>query len=200
MGSWHEEAGFPKRSVSERFGWSSSTGASTTPSGRRSARSRRRSGVRPETSPEVGAAGGGRFGPSRAGVTSDERARIKDLERRTASFAEPTRFFARRPRISHRRSSTADRSDGGVHRRRTERSTGSSRSAKCCRSPRRRTTNRKPDRRILRGFRARSVRDARLREEIERVWKENRSVYGARKVWRQLNARASVWLGAPWSA
>ena len=32
----------------------------------------------------------------------------------------------------------------------------------------------------------RLVRDARLREEIERVWKENRSVYGARKVWLQL--------------
>ncbi len=33
---------------------------------------------------------------------------------------------------------------------------------------------------------ARCVRDAALREQIERVWKENRSVYGARKVWRQL--------------
>ena len=32
----------------------------------------------------------------------------------------------------------------------------------------------------------RLVRDADLRVEIERVWKENRSVYGARKVWLQL--------------
>ena len=32
----------------------------------------------------------------------------------------------------------------------------------------------------------RQVRDAELREETERVWKENRSVYGARKVWLQL--------------
>ncbi len=32
----------------------------------------------------------------------------------------------------------------------------------------------------------RLVRDEELREEIERVWKENRSVYGARKVWLQL--------------
>jgi len=32
----------------------------------------------------------------------------------------------------------------------------------------------------------RSVRDAELRVEIERVWKENFGVYGARKVWRQL--------------
>ena len=33
---------------------------------------------------------------------------------------------------------------------------------------------------------ARARRDAVLCEEIERVWKENRQVYGARKVWRQL--------------
>ncbi len=32
----------------------------------------------------------------------------------------------------------------------------------------------------------RSVRDAELREEIERVYQENFGVYGARKVWRQL--------------
>lgn len=32
----------------------------------------------------------------------------------------------------------------------------------------------------------RAVRDAELREQIERVWKENFGVYGARKVWRQL--------------
>jgi transposase InsO family protein len=32
----------------------------------------------------------------------------------------------------------------------------------------------------------RAVRDAALREEIERVWKKNFGVYGARKVWRQL--------------
>jgi putative transposase len=32
----------------------------------------------------------------------------------------------------------------------------------------------------------RLVRDAEMRGEIERVWKENRAVYGARKVWLQL--------------
>jgi putative transposase len=32
----------------------------------------------------------------------------------------------------------------------------------------------------------RVVRDAELREHIERVWKEHFGVYGARKVWRQL--------------
>jgi putative transposase len=33
----------------------------------------------------------------------------------------------------------------------------------------------------------RAVRDVALCEQIERVWKENKSVYGAHKVWRQLN-------------
>jgi transposase InsO family protein len=33
---------------------------------------------------------------------------------------------------------------------------------------------------------ARAIRDAELCEQIERVWKENFAVYGARKVWRQL--------------
>ena len=34
---------------------------------------------------------------------------------------------------------------------------------------------------------ARTQRDARLRPEIERVWRANRRVYGAKKVWKQLN-------------
>ncbi len=34
---------------------------------------------------------------------------------------------------------------------------------------------------------ARMVNDEALRPEIERVWRENRRVYGAKKVWRQLN-------------
>jgi len=34
---------------------------------------------------------------------------------------------------------------------------------------------------------ARSVRDAALKAEISRVWKENREVYGADKVWLELN-------------
>jgi transposase InsO family protein len=33
---------------------------------------------------------------------------------------------------------------------------------------------------------ARTQRDARLREEITRVWRANGRVYGVRKVWRQL--------------
>ena len=34
---------------------------------------------------------------------------------------------------------------------------------------------------------ARAHRDAFLCDEVRRVWEENRMVYGARKVWHQLN-------------
>lgn len=37
---------------------------------------------------------------------------------------------------------------------------------------------------------ARWRRDAALRPEIERVWRKNRRVYGARNVWRQLGREA----------
>lgn len=53
----------------------------------------------------------------RPGLTSEDRDRIKHSSERTVSFAGPTRFFARRRLFSLRRSSTAGRSDGVVHRR-----------------------------------------------------------------------------------
>ncbi len=37
---------------------------------------------------------------------------------------------------------------------------------------------------------ARTQRDAQLRPEIERVWRANRRVYGAKKVWKELNREA----------
>ena len=36
------------------------------------------------------------------------------------------------------------------------------------------------------------MRDAAKRTEIERVWKEDRSVYGVRKVWLQLKREGSA--------
>jgi putative transposase len=44
---------------------------------------------------------------------------------------------------------------------------------------------------------AREQRDERLCADIQRVWKENRRVYGVRKVWRQLQ-RESVEVAARW--
>jgi putative transposase len=39
---------------------------------------------------------------------------------------------------------------------------------------------------------ARAVRDARLKDEITRVWKENYEVYGADKVWLELNRQGTA--------
>ena len=47
---------------------------------------------------------------------------------------------------------------------------------------------------------ARTQRDAVLRSEIHRVWDANFQVYGARKVWRQLNREGIEVPGVPWSA
>jgi hypothetical protein len=47
---------------------------------------------------------------------------------------------------------------------------------------------------------ARAKRDMALKPEIERVFAENFEVYGARKVWRQLNRRTFRWHVAPSSA
>jgi len=47
---------------------------------------------------------------------------------------------------------------------------------------------------------ARAVRDEKLKVEIHRVWDENFAVYGAEKVWKQLNREASPPPGALWLA
>ena len=63
---------------------------------------------------------------------------------------------------------------------------GSSRSARCCRSPH-------IAQRIDASKRsARAQRDAELKIEVQRVFAENFGVYGARKVWRQLRVRQEL--------
>ena len=47
-----------------------------------------------------------RYGGRRPGVTTDERQRVKELERENRELSARTRSCARRRRISHRRSST----------------------------------------------------------------------------------------------
>jgi putative transposase len=46
---------------------------------------------------------------------------------------------------------------------------------------------------------ARARRDAVLKIEVRRVFKENFGVYGARKVWRQLRRERFDVAAAPWS-
>ena len=63
---------------------------------------------------------------------------------------------------------------------------GSSRSAKCCRSPRRPITLMLPSSADPAKRSARAKRDAALKPEVRRVFDDNFQVYGVRKVWRQL--------------
>ena len=63
---------------------------------------------------------------------------------------------------------------------------GSSRSAACCRSPRRRTSGTRPSSGDPARRSARAQRDEVLRAIIRRIWDENHQVYGPRKVWRQM--------------
>ena len=52
----------------------------------------------------------------REGLTSEDRARIKELERENRELRRAVRFSARQQLFSPRRSSTGDRSDDGIRR------------------------------------------------------------------------------------
>lgn len=54
---------------------------------------------------------------TRAGLTTEERERLKQLERENFELRRANEILAWRRRISPRRSSTADTSDGRIHRR-----------------------------------------------------------------------------------
>jgi len=101
------------------------------------------------------------------------------------SCGGPTRSCARRRNFSPRRSSTAHGSDGPIHRpasagircRAHLRDVADRPSTYYEQKVRQRDPQRVP---------ARARRDAEMSQEIERVWHQNRGVYGARKVWHQL--------------
>ena len=65
--------------------------------------------------------------------------------------------------------------------------TGSSRSARCCRSPRRDIDATRPGNAHRRCAARGAQRDDALAPQIARVWQANLEVYGAKKVWRQLH-------------
>lgn len=67
---------------------------------------------------------------------------------------------------------------------------GSSRSPVCCRSPSSTYHDHEAKRRDPSRLYARAKRDAALKVEVRRVFEETFRVYGVRKVWRQLSARA----------
>ena len=51
----------------------------------------------------------------RKGLTTDEKTRIKELEREVRELKKPTRYLERLQHISHRRSSTAHRRNDSFH-------------------------------------------------------------------------------------
>lgn len=71
-------------------------------------------------------------------------------------------------------------------------STGSSRSAGCCRLPRRATDTVWLGSARLHCASPRARRDDTLVQHIKRVWRANLQVYGAKKVWRQLRRESHV--------
>ena len=96
------------------------------------------------------------------------------------------RSCARRRLFSPRRNSTAERSDGGVYRRAPGRVRGRVDQKHLPIAPstyyEQKARERDPTR-----LPPRARRDIELSEEIQRVWDKNSRVYGAEKVWKQLN-------------
>ena len=128
----------------------------------------------------------------RPGLPTDERARMKELEREVRELRraneilrKASAFFAqaefdRRPR------------EWWPSSTRIVRRTGSSRSARSSRSPRPPITGIRRVRPIPRHARAAPQRDVWLTAQIQRVWDENFAVYGPRKVWQQLGREGIV--------
>ena len=128
-------------------------------------------------------------GGRRTGLTTDDRQRLKELEREVRELRRANEILHYRPqRISQvggARPPTEVMVDF-IDDHRGVYGVGG-RSAQCCRLLRPHTTSgrrpgRNPSRRSLR-----AQRDEELKTEIRRIWDRNLSVYGARKVLKQLN-------------
>ena len=121
----------------------------------------------------------------RPGASTDERERIKALERRTASCARPMRSCARPARILPRRSSTADGSHDHLRRCVPRRLWGRADLQSACDRPVDIPRPRRPPRQAGDGTGAcQARRPAQCLEQ--KGFNENFQVYGVRNVWRQL--------------
>ena len=119
------------------------------------------------------------------GLMTDERHRLKQLERENFELRRANEILRKASAFSRRRSSTGDRTEGGVHRRASK----DVRVEPICRvlpsAPstyfRHKAHEADPTRRS-----ARAQRDDELCAIIRRIWTEHHQVYGPRKVWRQM--------------
>jgi hypothetical protein len=161
------------------------TKGSTHRRGRRSARSRARLAA-----PRKRCANGcvGRNATQGKGTLRMVRGTIglRNWSGKTVRLNGPTRSCARQRLFSPRRSSTADRREGGVHRRTPGRPWG--RADLCPAADRPIDVLRTQGAAGGPGARLppRARRDLELSKAIQRVYEENVQVYGARKVWRHL--------------
>ena len=123
-------------------------------------------------------------GPAFRRMTAEK---LKALERENRELRQANEILRKASALILRwRSSTAGPRHDRVHRRSSRGLMGSSRSARCCRSPRRPTTTMSPSGPIPRSSRRGRSGMLALKPEIRRVFDENFEVYGVRKVWRQL--------------
>ena len=137
----------------------------------------------------------------RPGLTTSERERLKELEREVRELKRANEilrkafaYFAQ-AELDRRRTSPRWSSSSPT----IAPCSGSSRSAPCCRSPRRRTHRHRHQRTHPTRRSARAQRDDQLRVEIQRVYDAHQQVYGPRTVWTQLR-RDGVRRAAPWRA
>ena len=124
----------------------------------------------------------------RPGLTTSERERLKELEREVRELKRANEIlrkafaYVAQAELDRRRTSPRWSSSSPT----IAPCSGSSRSAPCCRSPRRRTHRHRHQRTHPTRRSARVQRDDQLRVEIQRVYDEHQQVYGPRKVWKQL--------------
>ena len=124
----------------------------------------------------------------RPGLTTSERERLKELEREVRELKRANEIlrkafaYVAQAELDRRRTSPRGSSSSPT----IAPWSGSSRSAPCCRSPRRRTHRHRHQRTHPPRRSARAQRDDQLRVEIQRVSDAHQQVYGPRTVWTQL--------------
>jgi len=134
----------------------------------------------------------------RDGVTSEERARIKDMEREVWELRQANEILKKgepmerqwsekhwRTRILPRRNSTAHSNDDRVHRRLPGRVWGQADLPGSADRPSTFYEHKAIERDPVRPS-DRAKLDEVLRREVQHVWDQNFKVYGVRKVWHKM--------------
>jgi putative transposase len=122
----------------------------------------------------------------RAGLTTDEPHRLKELERENWELKRANEILRKASAFSRRRSATADRRDDDVHRSVSRDVRGRVDLRDTADRPLHLLSREGAAARADTAMAARAQRDEVLRPAIRRVWDAHFAVYGVRTVWRQL--------------